>query len=152
MMKPYRLLSCILLVALAGNSGVLALDEEAVVKPQIMTKADIAGEIFSRPDMIKTEHPGGATYDVTSLLSSDEKFASGMYRAGASRVEIDEPYGVDEFMYFLEGSVTLTSSDGSVQVINAGDAVTIPKEWTGVWETGGYTKIWVIYSATGEIE
>ena len=152
MMKPYRLLSCILLAALAGNSGVLALDEDAVVKPQIMTKADIAGEVFSRPDMIKTECPGGATYDVTSLLSSDEKFASGMYRAGASRVEIDEPYGVDEFMYFLEGGVTLTSSDGSVQVINAGDAVTIPKEWTGVWETGGYTKIWVIYSATGEIE
>ncbi len=152
MMKPYRLLSCILLVALAGNSGVLALDEDAVVKPQIMTKADIAGEVFSRSDMSKTERPGGATYDVTSLLSSDEKFAAGMYRAGASRVEIDEPYGVDEFMYFLEGSVTLTSSDGSVQVINAGDAVTIPKEWTGVWETGGYTKIWVIYSAAGKIE
>ena len=65
------------------------------------------------------------------------------------RIEIDEPYGVDEFMYFLEGSVTLTSSDGSEQVINAGEAVTIPKEWTGVWETDGYTKIWVIYSADG---
>ena len=44
---------------------------------------------------------------------------------------------------------TLTSSDGEVQVIDAGEAVTIPKEWTGVWDTDGYTKIWVIYSEDG---
>ena len=53
-------------------------------------------------------------------------------------------------MFFLEGSVTLTSSDGTVTVVNAGEAVTIPKEFTGVWESDGYRKIWVIYSATGE--
>ena len=53
---------------------------------------------------------------------------------------------VDEFMYFLEGSVTLTSSDGTVQIIEAGEGVTVPKEWTGVFETEGYRKIWVIYA------
>jgi len=37
-----------------------------------------------------------------------------MYKSGKTRSEIDEPYGVDEFMYFLEGGVTLTSSDGTV--------------------------------------
>jgi uncharacterized cupin superfamily protein len=52
-------------------------------------------------------------------------------------------------MYFIEGGVTLTSPDGSVQIINAGEAVTLPREWTGVWETDGYTKIWVIYSEDG---
>ena len=152
MMNFVRLTKVICFVALAGQGQAHAADDEAVIKPETMSKAEIAGEIFSRPDMIATERQGSATYDVTSLLSSDEKFASGMYRAGASRFEVNEPYGVDEFMYFLEGSVTLTSSDGSVQIINAGDAVTIPKEWTGVWETQGYTKIYVIYSATGEIE
>ena len=152
MMNFTRLMTAICLAALAGQAQTYAMDDETVIKPAIMDKADIAGDIFSRPDMTTTEHPGGATYDVTSLLSSDEKFTSGMYRAGASRFEINESYGVDEFMYFLEGGVTLTSSDGSVQVIQAGDAVTIPKEWTGVWETQGYTKIWVIYSATGKIE
>jgi uncharacterized cupin superfamily protein len=65
------------------------------------------------------------------------------------RFEVTEPYGVDEFMYFLDGGVTLTSADGTVQRIAAGEAVTIPKEWTGIWETDGYTKIWVIYSADG---
>ena len=31
----------------------------------------------------------------------------------------------------------------------AGEGVTIPKEWTGIRETDGYTKIWVIESADG---
>jgi uncharacterized cupin superfamily protein len=99
-----------------------------------------------RPDVLVLNENDNTTLDVTSFLSSDGHFASGMYRSGAVRIEIDEPYGVDEFMYFLEGGVTLTSSDGTVQVVNAGEAVTIPKEWTGTWETEGYTKIWVIYS------
>lgn len=119
-------------------------------RPNEMTRAEIAGAIFQRPDMITSKDQDGSDIlDVTSLLSSDGKFASGMYKAGKSRYEITEPYGVDEFMYFLRGSVTLTSDDGSVQVIEAGEAVTIPKEWTGIWETDGYTKIWVIYSDDG---
>ena len=100
-------------------------------------------------DAFATTEDGRTTLDVTSLLSSDERFASGMYKAEKSRWVIDEPYGVDEFMYFLKGGVTLTSSDGSVTVIKAGEAVTIPKEWTGIWDTDGYEKIWVIYSADG---
>ena len=124
--------------------------DPSVVKPAKISKAEVAGAVFERPDMIETQHENGnLTLDVTSLLSSDKKFASGMYKSGKVRFEISEPYGVDEFMYFLEGSVTLTSSDGSTQVINAGEAVTIPREWTGIWDTDGYTKLWVIYSEDG---
>lgn len=83
------------------------------------------------------------------MLSSDQKFSSGMYQSGPTRSDITEPYGVDEFMFFLKGGVTLTSSDGTVTEIGAGEGVTIPKEWTGIWDTDGYTKIWVIYSADG---
>ncbi|MDH5618986.1 MAG: cupin domain-containing protein [Gammaproteobacteria bacterium] len=143
-----RLFLPILGCAVVAGASVAAHHE--TVKPAKISKADVAGAIFERPDMIETSHENGnVTLDVTSLLSSDRKFASGMYRSGKVRFEIDEPYGVDEFMYFLEGSVTLTSADGSAQVINAGEAVTIPREWTGVWETEGYTKIWVIYSEDG---
>lgn len=123
--------------------------DEGMRHPAKMSKGDIAGRIFERPDMIEKDHGDHVTLDVTSLLSSDGKFASGMYRSGKVRSEITEPYGVDELMYFLEGSVTLTSSDRTAQTINAGEATTIPKEWTGVWETDGYTKIWVIYSEDG---
>jgi uncharacterized cupin superfamily protein len=134
--------SALALAAVGATAGETA-------KPARMSRADIAGAMFQRPETQRSERNGHPVLDVTSLKSSDGKFASGMYQAGPSRWEIDEPYGVDEFMYFLEGGVTLTSSDGSVQVIEAGEAVTIPKEWTGVWETGGYTKIWVIYSEDG---
>jgi uncharacterized cupin superfamily protein len=142
-----------IILAIAGTViivGALLAAHHETVKPAKMSKADIAGGIFDRPEMLETTHDDGhTTLDVTSLLSSDKKFASGMYKSGKTRSEIKEPYGVDEFMFFLEGSVTLSSSDGSVQVINAGEAVTIPKEWTGIWDTDGYTKIWVIYSEDG---
>ena len=124
--------------------------DHAAVLPAKMSSKDIAGAIFERADTAQQTHEDGhVTQDVTSLLSSDKKFASGMYTSGKTRAEINEPYGVDEFMYFISGSVTLTSSDGSVQKIEAGEAVTIPKEWTGIWDTDGYSKIWVIYSADG---
>ncbi len=141
------------LIATAGiafAAGALFAAHHEVVEPAKMSKDDIAGAIFDRPGMIATTHEDGhETLDVTSLLSSDKKFASGMYRSGKTRAEITEPYGVDEFMFFLEGGVTLTSSDGTVTTIEAGEGVTIPREWTGIWDTDGYTKIWVIYSEDG---
>jgi uncharacterized cupin superfamily protein len=137
-------------LACAIPFGSLLAADQDIVKPAKISEEDISGAVFDRPDMIETTHQNGnVTLDVTSLLSSDKKFASGMFRSGKTHSEITEPYGVDEFMYFLEGSVTLTSTDGSVQVINAGEAVTIPKEWTGTWDTDGYTKLWVIYSEDG---
>jgi uncharacterized cupin superfamily protein len=130
-------------VAVSGNDG-------PVLHPAKIDAAEMDGSIFARDDMLRTEHESGnVTLDVTSLKSSDGKFASGMYRSGKSYFEATDAYGVDEFMYFLEGGVTLTSADGTVTEIEAGDAVTIPKEWTGIWDTDGYTKIWVIYSADG---
>jgi uncharacterized cupin superfamily protein len=135
----------LMLVAAAGMAG-----EAKTVKPVKLSELDVAGGIFEdSATERKTHEDGNVTLDATSLLSSDKKFASGMYRSGKTREEITEPYGVDEFMYFLEGSVTLTSRDGTKQIIRAGEGVTIPKEWTGIWETDGYTKIWVIYSADG---
>lgn len=145
-MLRFGLAAAAALLALAFLGYGIASD---VARPAVMSKADIAGNIFERPNMIQMTKDGNTTFDVTTFLSSDKKFGSGIYKSGAVRIEINEPYGVDEFMYFIEGGVTLTSTDGTVQVIGAGEGVTIPKEWTGVWETDGYTKIWVIYSADG---
>lgn len=119
------------------------------VHPALMNREDLAGRMLERPGVLRSENEGNVTLDITSLKASDGRFASGMYRSGKVRAVIDKPYGVDEFMYFLEGGVTLTSSDGTVTRVGSGEAVTIPKEWTGVWDTEGYTKIWVIYSADG---
>ena len=134
-------------ICLMGTSTLVVAE---TVYPAKLSSADLTGKAFDNPNTISIETPTGNILDITSLKSSDGKFASGLYKAGKSRVEITEPYGVDEFMFFLEGSVTLTSDDGSQMTINAGEAGTIPKEWTGVWETDGYRKIWVIYSESGE--
>ena len=143
--------SFITLIAALMLSQTVSAESQRTLLPAELSQAEIAGAIFERPDMTRTHHEDGhVTLDVTSLVSSDQKFSSGMYKSGKTRLEVTEPYGVDEFMYFLEGSVTLTSSDGSVQTIDAGEGVTIAKEWTGIWETDGYIKIWVIYSALGE--
>lgn len=87
--------------------------------------------------------------DALMFTSSDQKVTAGVYQANAGKSTVNEPYGVDEFMWFLEGQVTLTSTDGTVTVINAGDAVLLPKEWTGVWESTDYKKVYVIYSPAG---
>ena len=124
-------------------------EENTIVKPAKITKNDIAGNIYNHPDMVKSTNNGNTTLDVTTMLSSDGKFGTGMYRSGKVRFEITEPYGVDEFFYVLEGSITLISADGTVTKTNAGEAVSIPKEWTGIWDTDGYSKVWVIYSEDG---
>ena len=142
----------ILVTIIILGAAAVAVSEhhEEAVHPAKIAAAEMGGSIFERDDMTRTEHESGnVTLDVTSLMSSDGKFASGMYHSGKSYFESTDPYGVDEFMYFIEGGVTLTSSDGTVTEIRAGDAVTIPKEWTGSWDTDGYTKMWVIYSADG---
>lgn len=140
------LFTCLLLsglsVALAGDS----------VHPVKMSKAQIAGDIFKDHEPVVSTHDGNTTHDVEVFRSSNDLFDAGMYRSGKVRYDITEPYGVDEYMHFLEGGVTLTSTDGTVTEILAGDSVVIPKEWTGVWETDGYMKIYVIYSPDKPIE
>jgi uncharacterized cupin superfamily protein len=140
----------VIIMMIAFATAIASHHETTAVHPAKISKADATGEIFARDNMIETTRDNGhTTLDVTTLLSSDGKFASGMYKSGKTRAEINEPYGVDEFMFFLEGGVTLTSSDGTVTEIGPGEGVTIPKEWTGIWDTDGYRKIWVIYSEDG---
>lgn len=134
-------------------SGVVnpALASQAV-HPVKMSQAQIAGAIFEDYEPVVKSRNGNTTHDVEVFLSPDRQFDAGMYRSGEVRAEITEPYGVHEYMHFLEGGVTLTSSDGTVTEVRAGDSVVIPADWTGVWDTEGYTKIYVIYSPEGPIE
>ena len=122
-----------------------------VVHPVKMSAQQIAGDIFKDYTPIVSERNGNTTHDVEVFLSSNKQFDAGMYKSGKVRAEIKEPYGVHEYMHFIEGGVTLISSDGTITEINAGDSVIIPADFTGVWDTEGYTKIYVIYSPDGPI-
>lgn len=140
-------LACCLIAGLPVSSWA-----DDTVHPVKMSSAQIAGGIFKDYEPLINTENGNTTHDVEVFLSSDKLFDTGMYRSGKVRSEITEPYGVNEYMHFLEGGVTLTSSDGTITEIQAGDSVVIPREWTGVWDTDGYLKIYVIYSPDAPIE
>lgn len=148
-----KIVVTVIILAFVAVVAFAAQHEEGaiVVLPAKISKEDMTGSIFSRPDMVEMERYGTNTLDVVTLMSSDRKLASGVYKAGEHRAEFPEaePYGVDEFLYMVEGSMTLTSLDGTVQEIGPGEAVTIPKEWTGVTDTEGFVQLWVIYSDNG---
>jgi len=149
-MKAPQIFNFRIYVGMTLLTGLISVSAMAEVShPAKLSQKALAGAAFDNLSTIITEVEGEKILDFTSLKSSDGKFASGMYKAGPQTFDITEPYGVDEFMFFLEGSVTLTSADGAVTTVNAGEAVTIPKEWMGRWETKGYRKIWVIYSEDG---
>ena len=135
------------IVALSAAFLTLAAWGAEPVHPVKISAAQAGGKIFEDYKPVVTTEDGNTTHDVEVFLSKDRKFDAGMYRSGKVRAEIKTPYGVNEYMHFLEGGVTLTSSDGTVTEARAGDSVVIPADWTGIWDTEGYTKIYVIYSA-----
>ena len=135
----------IILISLLLSSTFILADDH-IVKPEEISKSDVAGAMYVRPSMTKTTHEDGSiALDVTSFLSTDGKYETGMYRSAASHINVNEPWGVDEFFFVIQGSITLTSKDGSVLTIEVGEGASIPKEWTGKWDTDGYSKIWAIY-------
>ncbi|MGY2293075.1 cupin domain-containing protein [Pseudomonas sp. SDO528_S397] len=141
-----------LIVATLMAAGLwTGLAQADVLKPIKTSRADVAGAAFSRPDAVKAVTEGTPTVDVVRYESKDGVFQNGLYKSGPMREALGAPgTAYDEFLYFISGSVTLTSSDGSVMTVGPGESVTLPKGWTGVFETKGYEKIYVIYDAAAK--
>ncbi len=118
----------------------------ATMKPFKVSAAAAQGPVFKVKSAVKGHGPDGDTTDVLLLRSKDGKVEMGAYEATASETDI-EAYEEDEFMYFLAGGVTLTSADGSVLEVKAGEAAVIPKGWKGHWSTAGYKKYYVTYNS-----
>lgn len=49
-------------------------------------------------------------------------------------------YDTDETIHILEGAVTLTSFDGSIKQLQAGDVVFFPAGSTAIWQVHGYVR------------
>jgi len=115
-------------------------------KPVKVTADEARGPIFATKTAAKENGPDGPTTDVLLARSKNGRVESGLYDAGPSEQDIDS-YPEDEFMYFIEGSVKLTSADGTVLDIKAGEGAAIPKGWKGHWSTPGYKKYYVTYDS-----
>ena len=120
---------------------------DQVLQPTKIPHADSLGAVFSRPEAVKLPGRNGdsGSINVAMLKSKDGHLKAGLYQSAATKVTI-QSYKSDEFMYFLEGGVTLTSADGKVTKVVAGDAVTIPAGWAGTWDSPAYKKYYVIYN------
>jgi uncharacterized cupin superfamily protein len=110
-----------------------------------VNSAEALGPVFTRPSVVKENGADGPSMDYAMLKSRDGRFEAGVFEAGPSDQQVAS-YEDDEFMFFLEGGVTLTSADGTVLEAKAGDAVVVPKGWKGRWQTGGYKKYYVTYA------
>ena len=134
-----------LLVA-AANAALADGAPLVTTKPVKVTAEAARGPIFDGKNVVKDTGPDGPTRDVLLARSKDRKVEAGLYDAGPSEQDIDS-YPEDEFMYFIEGGVKLTSSDGTVLEIKAGEGAAIPKGWKGHWSTQGYKKYYVTYAS-----
>ena len=86
-----HLITCVAVIAL---SQTVVAEDKTTSLPAELNGADIAGAIFERPDMTQPQpEDGHVTLDVTSFVSSDQKFSSGMYKSGKTRLAVTEPYG-----------------------------------------------------------
>jgi uncharacterized cupin superfamily protein len=131
-----------------GGAALSGAAHAEVIKPIKATQTEIAGTIFQRNEAVHDNKNGNATTDVVTFTSKDNAFQTGMYKSGPLHEVDNMPggYPYNEFMYFISGSVTLTSADGSVMTVHAGEAVTLPRGWTGTFDTKGYTKMYVTYN------
>src|SRR5208337_1045268 len=96
------------LLLAAANAALADGAPLVTTKPVKVTAEAARGPIFDGKNVVKDTGPDGPTRDVLLARSKDRKVEAGLYDAGPSEQDIDS-YPEDEFMYFIEGGVKLTS-------------------------------------------
>jgi ethanolamine utilization protein EutQ len=135
--------ACSSSTAVAQDSAASRPAASPTVHPFKITAVDPTA--LTTPDVQTEISDGQVSKNRVMGVSQDKHYKSGLYSSDGERANVDS-YPVDEFMFFLKGGVILTSADGTVLQVGAGDAVYMPKGWKGVWNAKtGYTKFYVVY-------
>lgn len=120
------------------------------VTPQAasISKQELSGEIFS--DEPTKKFGGHAAKNVTVFKSPDEMFSVGVFEMTVdeeanSSLRYDN-FPKHEFMYFLEGKMTFIDDAGLVTEAGPGEALIIPKGWSGTRTTTSIRKISVMFN------
>ncbi len=90
----------------------------------------------------------GRTKEHMYYAANEEKISAGVWEAQPQTSPPTDYYtpNYTEFMYILEGSVTLEDKDGREDTFKAGDAVIVPRGVPFKWKQPQYIKkYWVIY-------
>ena len=79
------------------------------------------------------------------FATDNDRFTCGTWDSTAYD-EVKGPYGVDEFMLLLKGSLVMEQADGSKQTFKAGDGFLIPRGAVVQWQQSEYLrKFFFIY-------
>ena len=114
----------------SADGGVVVLDPNVLQGG--LTKMDTTD-----PFVIKGEAP--LQHDSNAFTNDAGNLFMGMWDSTAFESEM-LPFPCYEFVQLLEGEITITESDGSVNVFKAGDVFFIPEGTVCSWKTSGYVK------------
>ncbi len=68
-----------------------------------------------------------------------------VWDAGPAKLIYDEPFGYDEFVVVLKGTLILTDNEGNQATYGEGDMFMVPKGFTGTWNmTEEYRELIVV--------
>jgi hypothetical protein len=85
-------------------------------------------------------------YPSDSLIAGESRNAGHTFWEGEMSVKVTsnapakyriDPQPFDEFIYVLEGKLTLIDIEGQADEFGVGDWLVLPKGWRGTWETQG---------------
>jgi uncharacterized cupin superfamily protein len=99
-------------------------------------------EYLPAPEKIVSGHPRQRVW--SQYTDASQKFSVGIWEceSGAWRIRYTE----EEYCRIVMGRSLLTSADGVVREVVAGDEFVIPRGFEGVWEVIEHTrKVYVIY-------
>lgn len=57
-----------------------------------------------------------------------------IYESMPALIDVSDPFPYDEYVFVLEGEVTLISLEGDKQTHRQGDSFLVPKGWRGTWD------------------
>lgn len=137
-------------VLLAGLWAVSNASDETRSQPPAVVSIPKSSQLLPLPDVgqipkefVKTQAPVGQA-SKTSYASTNGVFSVGLYETrSASRAVLSyaTPYAHDEMMVVLRGTIRVTGAHGETQSFTVGDALVLPKGWTGTIELSGEFRI-----------
>ena len=148
--NPDRI-SAALAVAVAGLLVFGSAGAQEAVSPVRMDPDKMAGlELTSIPNdgFIDILVEGELEFEIASLFDGEELRAVVVESTPAKTDHRNRPLEYDEFVLVLNGKLVLTEPDGTVHEFTPGDALIVPKGYTGTWEQqGSYRELAVISQA-----
>jgi len=114
----------------SAEGGVVVLNAESL--EQAKEKMDVTD-----PFVIKSGNP--VQHDSNAFTNDAGNLFIGMWDSTAFESEM-LPFPCYEFVQLLEGEITITEQDGTVNVFGAGDVFMVPEGTVCSWKTTGYVK------------